>query len=302
VDELEALADFCNLYFFPGIAVGCIYALGAVGISLIFAILRFAHFAHGDVMTLGAYLAYSLVATLGWSVYIALPVAVLGGALASVLIDQLAYKPFRRSPGIIVVIASFGVMLVVRSLIQLFWGVDVLNYETGIRKPVPLIGDFRLAQKHIIIILVSLAIAAALHWFLSRSRMGKAMRAMSDDADLARISGIDTERVVRWTWLIGGGLAAAAGVFAGINSKLHPSVGWDLLLPLFAAAILGGIGKPYGAIVGGLAIGVAQEVATYPWIGDLPLVPPAYKNAVAFFVMVCMLIWRPTGIFRGRVL
>ena len=95
---------------------------------------------------------------------------------------------------------------------------------------------------------------------------------MSDDADLARISGIDTERVVRWTWLIGGGLAAAAGVFAGINSKLHPSVGWDLLLPLFAAAILGGIGKPYGAIVGGLAIGVAQEVATYPWIGDNPLV------------------------------
>lgn len=296
------MADFCNLYFFPGIAVGCIYALGAVGISLIFAILRFAHFAHGDVMTLGAYLAYSLVASFGWSVYLALPMAAVGGALASVAIDRVVYKPFRRSPGIIIVIASFGVMLVVRSLIQLFWGVDVQNYETGIRKPIQLIGDFRMAQKHIIIIAVSIAIAASLHGFLSHSRMGKAMRAMSDDADLARISGIDTERVVRWTWLIGGGLAAAAGVFAGINSKLHPSVGWDLLLPLFAAAILGGIGKPYGAILGGLAIGVAQEVATYPWIGDDPLVAPAYKNAVAFFVMVCMLVWRPTGIFKGRVL
>lgn len=296
------MADFVNLYFFPGVAVGCIYALGAVGISLIFAILRFAHFAHGDVMTLGGYLAYSLVVGLGWSVYAALPMAVIGAALASVGIDQLAYKPFRRSPGIIVVIASFGVMLVVRSLIQLIWGVDVLNYETGIRKPITLIGDFRMAQKHIIIIAVSIIIAASLHWFLSRSRMGKAMRAMSDDADLARISGIDTEKVVRWTWIIGGGLAAAAGVFAGINSKLHPSVGWDLLLPLFAAAILGGIGQPYGAILGGLAIGIAQEVATYPWIGDTPLVPPAYKNAVAFLVMVAMLVWRPTGIFKGRVL
>jgi branched-subunit amino acid ABC-type transport system permease component len=296
------MAEFINLYLIPGIAIGCIYALGAVGISLVFAILRFAHFAHGDLMTLGAYIAYSLVAAFGWSVYAALPFALLGGAVACVAIDRTVYRPFRRAPGIIVVIASFGVMLVLRSAIQLGWGVDVLSYETGIRRPLPLFGDIRMAQKHMIIIAVSVAIAAALHWFLSSSRMGKAMRAMSDDADLARISGIDTERVVRWTWLIGGGLAAAAGIFAGINTKLHPGIGWDLLLPLFAAAILGGIGRPYGAIVGGLAIGIAQEVATYPWIGSDPLVPPAYKNAVAFFVMVAMLVWRPTGLFKGRVL
>lgn len=295
------MAEFINLYLIPGIAIGCIYALGAVGISLIFAILRFAHFAHGDVMTLGAYLAFTLVAGLGWSVYAALPFALAGGALAGVLIDRTVYRPFRRAPGIIVVIASFGVMLVLRSAIQLAWGVDVLAYETGIRRPLPLIGDIRMAQKHMIIIAVSGVIAAALHWFLTNSRMGKAMRAMSDDADLARVSGIDTENVVRWTWMIGGGLAAAAGIFAAINSKLHPSIGWDLLLPLFAAAILGGIGRPYGAILGGLAIGVAQEVATYPWIGGDPLVPPAYKNAVAFSVMVTMLVWRPTGLLKGRV-
>lgn len=296
------MAEFINLYLLPGIAVGCIYALGAVGISLLFAILRFAHFAHGDVMTLGAYLAYSIVAGFGWSVYATLPFALVGGALAGVAIDRAVYKPFRRSPGIIVVIASFGVMLVLRSAIQLVWGVDVLSYETGIRKPLQLGLEIKMAQKHMIIIAVSVLIAGVLHWFLTHSRIGKAMRAMSDDADLARVSGIDTEKVVRWTWIVGGGLAAAAGVFAGINTKLHPSIGWDLLLPLFAAAILGGIGRPYGAIVGGLAIGIAQEVATYPWIGGDPLVPPAYKNAVAFFVMVVMLVWRPTGIFKGRVL
>ena len=227
---MEALAEFVNLYFLPGVAVGCIYALGAVGISLIFAILRFAHFAHGDVMTFGAYVAYSLVASLGWSVYLALPIAIVAAALMSVVVDRLAYRPFRKSPGIIVVIASFGVMLVVRSLIQLIWGVDVLNYETGIRKPVELFGGFRIAQKHIIIIAVSVVIAAGLHWFLSRSRMGKAMRAMSDDADLARISGIDTERVVRWTWLIGGGLAAAGRGWQTLVNSAAPALGGALVL------------------------------------------------------------------------
>lgn len=299
---MESLAVFINLYLLPGIAVGCIYALGAIGISLIFAILRFAHFAHGDLMTLGAYLALSLVAGFGWSIYAALPLALLGAALAALFIDRFAYRPLRRAPGIVVVIASFGVMLVLRSTIQLIWGVDVEAYETGIRKPIVVFEIFRIAQKHIVIIAVSLALAGAMHLFLSRSRLGKAMRAMSDDADLARVSGIATERIVMATWVIGGALAAAAGIFVGLNTRIHPNLGWDLLLPLFAAAILGGIGRPYGAMLGGLAIGIVQEIATYTWFGDWPLVPPAYKNAVAFFVMVAMLIWRPTGLFKGRVL
>ena len=141
----------------------------------------------------------------------------------------------------------------------------------------------------------------ALHLFLSRTRLGKAMRAVSDDPDLARVSGINVEQVVRWTWIIGAGLAAAGGVFIGIQTKVHPSMGWDLLLPLFAAAVLGGIGRPYGAVAGGLAIGLCQELATYPWFSDDPFISPGYKPAVAFSVMVIMLIWRPTGLFRGRV-
>lgn len=123
--------------------------------------------------------------------------------------------------------------------------------------------------------------------------MGKAMRAMADNPNLARLSGIDTERVILWTWILGGALAGAAGVFLGLDTRLHPEMGWTLLLPIFAAVILGGIGKPYGAIVGGLVIGIAQETSAY-------LISPAYKPAVAFAILVIMLIFRPTGLFAGR--
>ena len=152
----------------------------------------------------------------------------------------------------------------IRSAIQLIWGVDVQTYVIGIRFPMEF-GLFKIAPRQVTIVLVTAALVVALHLFLTRTRLGKAMRAISDDADLARVSGIDTEQVIRWTWIIGAGLAAAGGVFIGIDTKVHPSLGWNLLLPLFAAAILGGIGRPYGAIVGGLVIGMVEELSTYPW-------------------------------------
>jgi len=155
--------------------------------------------------------------------------------------------------------------------------------------------------KHLVILLSSVGIAIALHFFLSKTHIGKAMRAISDDPDLARITGIRSEYVIRWTWAIGAALAIAAGVFIGINTKIHPHMGWDLLLPLFAAAILGGIGRPLGAIVGGLVLGLTQEIATYPFFSDVPLVAPSYKNAIAFVVMIAMLVWRPSGLLKGRV-
>ena len=116
------------------------------------------------------------------------------------------------------------------------------------------------------------------------------------------MAGLDTERVIRWTWIIGASLAATAGVFAGMDTSMHPNLGWNLLLPMFAAAILGGIGKPMGAIAGGLLIGLAEELATYPWIGDEALISPSYKSAVAFSIMVGLLIFRPQGLFKGRLL
>jgi len=305
--------DFINQYLIPALVLGCIYALGAIGLSMIYAILRFAHFAHGDLMAFGAYIALAFVAVLdavpaledlsvNIKVLIALPFAFLATAAAALLIDRFFYKPFRKARTIILVIASFGIALMLRSLIQLFFGVDVTNYADGIQFPLTMFEPLRIQERHIYILVVTVGLMFSLHFMLTRTRTGKAMRAMSDDADLARISGINTERVVMWTWIIGGGMAAVAGTFLGMDTRLIPQMGWDLLLPTFAAAILGGLGRPYGAIAGGLIIGAMEELSSFPWLGDGPLIAPDYKTAVAFAVMVLMLIFRPQGLFGGRVL
>jgi branched-chain amino acid transport system permease protein len=296
------MIEFINNYLIPGLVLGSIYALGAIGVSMIYSILRFAHFAHGDLMTFGAYLAYAVVVAAGWPPLAALPFAIIGASGAALVIDQFAYKPFRKSRPIVVVIASFGVALMIRAAIMLIWGVQPEPYLEGIQPPLESLEPFRIQEKHVVIVGTSVLLVAALHLLLTRTKMGKAMRAMSDDADLARITGIGTERVIAWTWVVGAVLAAAAGVLTGVDTQVRPNMGWDLLLPLFAAAILGGLGRPYGAILGGLVIGMIEELSSYPLFGDQPLVTPGYKTGIAFAIMVIMLIWRPQGLLRGRVL
>jgi len=298
--DSSALLDFIGFYLIPGLITGCIYALGAIGVSLLFGILRFAHFAHGDVMTLGGYLALTFVWWLGWPVLAAIPLAMIGTALVAVGLDRAFYRPFRRRPTIISVIASFGVMLMIRSAIQLIWGVEPMQYKNGIERPIILFGELRIQERHIWMIAITAILVLALHLMLSRSRIGRAMRAVSDEPDLARVTGISTERVILVTWLVGGALAAVAGVFLGMDSKIDSYMGWDMLLPIFAAAILGGIGSPMGAAAGGLVLGLIEELSTYNWIGENPLVPPDYKLGLAFAIMVILLIWRPTGLLRGR--
>ncbi len=292
---------FFNFYLLPGLVLGSIYALGAIGVSLIFGILRFAHFAHGDLMTLGGYLALTVVFAFGVSPLLALPVAMAGTIVISFGIDRLFYKPFRDKSTIVLVIASFGVALMLRSAIMVIWGVDIESYSVGISRPLVFFDSIRIAERHIWIIGLTLVLMLAVHWMLTRTRIGKAMRAVSDSPELARLAGISTERVVKATWIIGGALAAAAGVFIGWDTQLQSTMGWNLLLPIFAATILGGIGRPYGAMAGGLIIGLAEELAAFPWIGDEPLLSPGYKTGIAFAIMVAMLIWRPSGLFRGRV-
>lgn len=296
------MIDFANNYFIPGLVLGSIYALGAVGISMIYSILRFAHFAHGDLMTFGAYAALAAVLALGWPPLAALPFALVAAAAVALFIDRYAYRPFRRSRPIVVVIASFGVALMIRASVMLIWGVQPESYVSGIQTPLESLEPLRVQPKHLVIFGTALTLVIALHLLLTRTKMGKAMRAMSDDAELARTTGIGTERVIAWTWVVGAVLAAAAGVLTAVDTQVAPEMGWNLLLPIFAAAILGGLGRPYGAIMGGLVIGMVEELSSFPLFGDDPLVSPGYKTGIAFAVMVAMLIWRPQGLLKGRIL
>ena len=294
--------DFINFYLIPGIVLGSIYALGAIGVSLVFGILRFANFAHGELMLIGAYITYSLIQFTGLHPLVVLPIAMLFTSLVALGIDHSFYKPFRASKSTIVIVASFGIALMARSAVQIIWGVDQFSYSPGrIQMPMVFFDTLRISPKHIWIVSFTLVLMAITHVILSYTRAGKAMRAMSDSAELARLTGINTENVVKTTWVLGASLATAAGVFLGWDSHLHSMMGFYMLLPMFAAAILGGIGHPYGAMVGGLIVGLAEELSAYPWIGENPLLSPAYKAGVAFALMIIMLIWRPSGLFRGRV-
>jgi branched-subunit amino acid ABC-type transport system permease component len=298
---IDIIGDLVNFYLIPGLVLGSIYALGAIGLTLTFGILRFANFAHGETLTLGAYFAWSLVQITGWHPVAVLPVAMVLTVLVALGIDRGFYKPFRSSPTIILVIASFGMMLMVRSVVQLIWGVQIKTIMPGIQMPVVLFDWLRISPKHVIIIAAATVLMFAVHYLLTYTKIGKAMRAMSDSPELARLTGINTEAVVRATWIIGAALAAAAGVLLALDTHVQTMMGFKLLLPVFAATILGGIGRPYGAVAGGLVIGMAEELSSYPWIGTEPLLNPGYKAGVAFAIMVAMLIWRPSGLFRGKV-
>jgi branched-chain amino acid transport system permease protein len=296
------VSEFLNFHLIPGVVLGSIYALGAIGVSLTFGILRFANFAHGETMTLGAYLTVTLILLTGLHPLAVLPAAMALTAAVTLGIDRLFYRPLRHSPTIILLIASFGMMLMVRSAIQFGWGVQLRSLQPGvIQRPYVLFDALRISPKHVLIIASALVLMILVHLLLTRTKIGKAMRAMADSPELARLTGIETEKVVRATWIIGACLATAAGVFLALDTHVETMMGFKILLPLFASAILGGIGSAYGAMVGGLVIGIAEELSTYAWIGDAPLLAPGYKAGVAFAIMVLMLIWRPSGLFRGRL-
>jgi branched-chain amino acid transport system permease protein len=276
-----------------GVVLGGIITLGAIGVSLVFSILRFAHFAHGDLMTVGAYLALAGVVGFGVPVWYAFPFAILGGVLIAIAIDSVLYRRLRRTAPVILLISSVGVALVLRSLVQLIWGPATAVYQTGITLPIRF-GDLRIRPDHLYIVAGTVVLVVLLHLFLQKTRTGKSMRAMADDPDLAQITGIDTDRVIVWTWVIAATLAVSAGIFLGMDTRLQPTMGWHLLLAIFAAAIVGGIGRPYGAIAGGMLVGIASELSTM-------VLSPSYKPAVAFALMVLTLIIRPTGIAGGTL-
>ncbi|MEM8688720.1 MAG: branched-chain amino acid ABC transporter permease [Pseudomonadota bacterium] len=295
------MAEFINFYFIPGLILGSIYALGAIGITMTFVILRFANFAHGESMTLGVYFAWTLVQLTGLHPLVVMPIAMVLTVLYALSIDRIFYKPLRNAPVVMLVVASFGLMLMTRSVVQFFWGVQLKSVLPGIQRPIMVLDYLRISPKHLLIIVSALVLMFAVHYLLTYTKIGKAMRAMSDSPELARLTGIDTEKVVLATWVVGAALACAAGVFLAIDTHVETRMGFKLLLPMFAAAILGGVGRPYGALVGGLIIGLAEEISSYPFFGTEPLLNPGYKAGVAFAIMIGILIWRPSGLFKGKV-
>lgn len=288
-----------------GVMLSGIVALGAIGLTLVFGVVKFANFAHGDLMTLGAYLALPIVAQLGtdsvlgpfafgWELIVGLLVAMPLTGLAAYAIDWVIYRPLRarRSSTVILAMASLGMAFFVRSFIYLIWGADFLFYYRGRARPatVELFANIRVRPDQLFILGLAIVLVALVYVLLEKTKIGKAMRATADNPDLARISGINTQQIILWTWLIGGGLAAAGGIMFGLDSQLRPEMGWFLLLPLFAAVILGSIGNPYGALVGALVISVAQQMAT-------AFINPAYAPGVAFVILILLLLFRPQGLF-----
>ncbi len=332
---MNELVFFINKVLVAGLVTGSIYALGAVGVTLVFAILRFAHFAHGDMMTLGAGLTLLLVllfpqagAPFGLpSGFVLMPVAMALTALAAIFIDRQFYRPLREREvrPVVMVMASVGVTLMLQGLIRLFAGTGTHSLYVAERKDIfriALPGATRklvITEPQVLVILFTLVAVIGLHGFLTRTRTGKAMRAMSDNPDLARISGIGVDQVVRTTWIIAGSLAAAAGTLLSLDVTFKPDLSFNILLPIFAAAIVGGVGQPLGAIAGGFLVGFAEVLSVFnwavllrplqPWLDGLiamptrlAFVPTEYKLTVPFVILVAVLVWRPTGIFRGKVL
>ncbi|SFJ30623.1 branched-chain amino acid ABC transporter permease [Aerobium aerolatum] len=330
---LNALVVFANFVFLPGLAYGAQLALGALGVTLVYGILRFSNFAHGDLMAFGTMITILVTWWLmGMGInfgplptaLLALPIGIFGAVAMALFIDRFVFRFYRkqRSDGIVFVMASVGVMFVLNGIVRLIIGPNEQRFADGERFLIT-VKEFRdltgLAEglavrlPVAITIVVAIMVVAALFWFLQRSKTGKAMRAYSDNEDLALLSGINPDRVVMVTWIIAASLATIAGVLYGLDKSFRPFTYFQLLLPIFASAIVGGIGQPLGAIAGGFVVAFSEVTLTYAYkrvleyLGFAPdglvqLLSTEYKFAISFVILVLVLLIRPTGIFKGRVL
>jgi len=298
-----------------GLVIGSVVSLGAIGLSLTFSILRFANFGHGELLAWGAYLAFTALAmfaavmplqgaapiapfSFGWPLLAAMALSAVFTARLVLALDWLLFKRLRKQGAITLVIASFGAALALRNLLLFFYGGIPRYYSQELQIAISLLprsvwGGMRITPDQLFVLGLTAVTVIALHLFLQRSTLGRAMRATSLNPQLARVAGIDPERVLRAAWIIGGMLAAVAGVFAGLTVQLRPTLGLDLLLPLFAAVILGGIGSVWGAVLGGLIVGLAESAA-------VSVVGAEYRAAAAFAVLIAILLVRPTGIFGEK--
>jgi neutral amino acid transport system permease protein len=277
-----------------GIAVGSIIALAAVGLTLTYGILRLSNFAHGDFLTLSAYLTL-LLNTSGINIWLSMILAATGTVAAMVLSEKLLWARMRsiRATSTTLIIISIGLALFLRNGIIFFWGGQNQNYNLPVTTALNVFG-IRIPQNQLLVLGLAVVAILALHYLLQNTKIGKAMRAVADDLDLARVSGINVEQVILWTWIIAGIFTSLGGSMYGLITAVRPNMGWFLILPLFASVILGGIGNPYGAIAAAFIIGIAQEVSSL-WIGS------QYKQGIALLMMILVLLIRPKGLFKGTI-
>lgn len=278
-----------------GLVTASILSLASVGLTLQFGVTNYVNFAYGELLTFGAYFAWLANSHYGWNIWLALLVgAILTGVLA-VILNLIVLQPFvkRQFPVLFMLVVTFGLSLILSNVLLAIYGADFQRY-TAPRDTQYSIGPFLLTGQQLIIIGIAIAAMAGVHVLLNYTKIGKAMRAMSDNPSLAKNCGIDTEMVTNFTWLLSGFLAGLAGVVLAINiSSFQPAFGGDFLFVIFAAVILGGIGRPYGAMAGALVIGIVTEVAAVPLSSD-------FKNDAAFAILVLVLLFRPQGIFASE--
>ena len=289
-------------FLLDGLIAGSMIGLGAIGVTLTYSILRFSNFAHGDFMAWGAYAALAVVGALGgstamkpfsfgWPLLVALVVAMALTALLALVLDWLLFARLRaKGQSIIVVMASFGASMALRSLLEFIFTSRPTYFSRAIQMAMPVGLGIKITPDQVALLVLTLGLVVGMHLFLSHSQRGREMRAYSQNPALAKVVGIDVAAVVRATWMIGAALACASGVMVGVLVQIRPLMGLSLLLPMFAAAILGGIGSVRGAVLGGLIIGLT-EAATVQFVGA------EWRQAVAFVILMAVLLIRPIGLF-----
>lgn len=296
-----------------GVVVGSIYLLGGTGLTLIFGIRKFANFAHGDMMTFGAYMAFLVnvvwVRDLLWGVAF----AIVATAFLGILMELLVFNKLATRGPVPALVASIGITIFLQNLLNVWFGTSINEYTVRRSLNIPLyeVGGIPVLsinfERGVIPLVVGLAMILVLHLLLTRTLLGKAMRATADNPDLARASGIKVRNVVLWTWGLSGAMAGVAGVLLGVFIDVRPGLGFGVLLFIFAAVVVGGLGSPYGAMLGAFIVGIAQELsaALLDWLGRPTVIglenPNAYRPIVAFIVLILVLLLRPGGLAAGRV-
>jgi len=336
MDFINAIILLSNFVIVPSITYGSQLALGAIGVTLIYGVLRFANFAYGDLMAFGTMISIlitwkfqSMGITFGFlpTALLALPFAVVVTIIVSLIFDKYIFEYYRikKSPGVTLIVVSLGLMFVLNGIVrivigtgdkQFFDGQKFLIKANEFKELTGLNEGLAIKSTQLITLITTVIIALMLFWFLEKTKTGKSMRAYSNNEDLALLSGIDPSRVVMITWVIASILATVAGTLYGLDKSFKPFTYFNNLLPIFAAAIVGGIGNPIGAFFGGFLVAFSEIMITYAYkkvlIYLLPesleptslmqLLSTDYKFAVSFSILVIVLLFRPNGIFKGKVL